>query len=130
MCGIIVCLALACSMWTHRHKLTRVVKSSQPVFLHIICAGVLILGSSIIPLSVDHGVASQKGCNAACMAFPWLLVGGFSVTFSALYAKTERVHRIIRNGVVFNRAVVTVGDVYRPMILLLGGKLHGKGRGI
>jgi len=39
----------------------------------------VVEGMAIIPLSID-----QKGANAACMSYPWLLTIGFSLTFSAL----------------------------------------------
>jgi hypothetical protein len=40
---------------------------------------VVLEGLAIIPLSID-----QRGADAACMALPWLLAIGFSLTFSAL----------------------------------------------
>jgi hypothetical protein len=42
-------------------------------------AAMVVVGMAIIPLSID-----QKGADAACMSFPWLLTIGFSLTFSAL----------------------------------------------
>ena len=38
----------------------RVVKSGQPVFLEIICAGTFIMASAIIPLSIDDSIASEE----------------------------------------------------------------------
>lgn len=124
LCGIVLLLSLSFSFWTQYNRHSRAVKSAQPIFLHIICAGAFILGSSIIPLSIDLGVASLEGCNIACMSFPWLIVIGFSVIFTALGAKTERVNRIIKNGTKFKRIMVTAVDVYRPMLAVLGGKMR------
>jgi len=45
---------------------------TQPYF-----AATFVEGLAIIPLY-------QKGADAACMSFPWLLTIGFSLTFSAL----------------------------------------------
>ena len=122
MCALALVLSTVCALWTWRNKDTRIVKVAQPIFLYIVCAGVFIMASSIIPLSVDEGLASGRGNNIACMSFPWQLTIGFSVMMSGLWAKTERVHRIMKNGMAFKRVLVTAGDVYRPMIAILGGK--------
>ena len=45
------------------------------------------MGSSIIPLSIDDEVASTKGCDIACMAFPYLLCIGWTLVFAALFSK-------------------------------------------
>jgi len=84
LCGVIIALALMFSYWTYRNSEKQVVRSSQPIFLHIISLGTLLMGLSIIPLTIDLGVTDQKGADAACMSLPWLLVSGFSLTFSAL----------------------------------------------
>jgi hypothetical protein len=47
---------------------------TQPYF-----AATFVEGFAILPLAID-----QKGADAACMSFPWLLTIGFSFTFSAL----------------------------------------------
>ena len=107
--------------WTQIYKDEAVVRASQPIFLHIICVGTLLMGSSIIPLTVDDGVASQDGCNIACHAFPWLLFNGFAIAFSALFTKTNRVNMIFRQSR-FRRVKVTPSDVMPPMLALVGGK--------
>jgi hypothetical protein len=109
LCGIIILLALGSMYWTFHNSKKHIVRSSQPLFLYIISAGALLMGKcllsfvvvlggivvkfanssyfalvvleglAIIPLSID-----QRGADAACMALPWLLAIGFSLTFSAL----------------------------------------------
>mmetsp|Transcript_28701 Transcript_28701/g.53060 ORF Transcript_28701/g.53060 Transcript_28701/m.53060 type:complete len:899 (-) Transcript_28701:897-3593(-) len=119
LCGIIIALALSFGYWTYRNSGRQVVRSSQPIFLYIISAGTLLMGLSIIPLTIDLGVTDQKGADAACMAFPWLLAVGFSLTFSALFTKTRRINQIMRSTARFERVKVTAVDVIKPMVTLL-----------
>lgn len=78
--ALIVASSLFLMVWTHVHKETRVVKASQPFFLQMIIGGILIFSSAIIPLSIDDQKNSQKSCDMACMATPWLLTIGFTTT--------------------------------------------------
>lgn len=85
----------------------------------MICASSLPLASAIIPLTVDLGITSQEGANAACMSYPWLLALGFSLTFSALFTKTYRIVKIMENARRFKRIKLTASDVMKPMVVLL-----------
>ncbi|KAL7547884.1 hypothetical protein ACHAWF_011155 [Thalassiosira exigua] len=64
---IIFSTALFFCIWTQQNRSERVVKASQPRFLCMICVGAVVLGSTIIPLSIDDSVASIQACNNACM---------------------------------------------------------------
>jgi len=68
VCGLIFALALFFGVWTRRNCKKRVVKASQSEFLYMICFGVVVLGSTLIPLSIDDGVASVEGCDTACIS--------------------------------------------------------------
>lgn len=119
LCGIIIAISLAASIWTYSYRQKRVVRSAQPIFLQLIAAGTLFMGCSIIPLTIEEGGADQEGANAACMSFPWLLAIGFSLTFSALFTKTHRITKILSNAARFKRVTVTALDVAKPMAALL-----------
>lgn len=122
LCAVILLLSLGFSAWTHVHRKVKVCRSSQPLFLHIICAGVFILGLSVIPLSIDRGIASERGSDMACMAFPWLICIGVSATFSALYSKTHRIN-LVFNARQFRRIAVKPKDVVVPMFVLLSANI-------
>ena len=100
--GIIIFLSLLFMGWTFVHQDKRVVNASQPIFLVIVCLGTLLMGASIIPMSLDDEVVSPEGKSTACMAVPWLFALGFGVTFSALFAKTMRVNKLF-NGTIRKR---------------------------
>mmetsp|Transcript_4839 Transcript_4839/g.9945 ORF Transcript_4839/g.9945 Transcript_4839/m.9945 type:complete len:996 (+) Transcript_4839:50-3037(+) len=117
---IVVLMAVGFATWTERYKKTRVVRASQPIFLHMICFGVAILASSIIPYTFDNRMVSFDGCNIACNSVFWLLSLGFSVVFAALYTKTYRVALIVQQSAHFRRVRVTVKDVVKPMVCHLG----------
>lgn len=77
------------------------------------------MGIAIIPFTIDGGDTNETGANAACMAFPWCLSIGFSLTFSALFTKTYRINQIMRSAAKFKRIKLTPFDVMKPMIALL-----------
>jgi hypothetical protein len=121
MSGIIISFSLSFMGWTFSHRNERVVKASQPIFLIFVCIGTLFMGASIIPLSLDDEVISQKGKDMACMAVPWLFVTGFGIAFSALFAKTWRINKLF-NSPAMRRVKVTARDVMAPLLIVLAGK--------
>ncbi|CAB9505250.1 Gamma-aminobutyric acid (GABA) B receptor [Seminavis robusta] len=117
--ALVVASAVAWSVWVVRQADHRVIRASQPVFLHMMCGGVLIMGLSIIPLSIDDSIAgSNDGCDKACMAFPWLLSMGFSITFAALFSKIRRINMIVANTKQFRRVTVSTSDVMVPFVVI------------
>ena len=84
LCAIIITMSIAFCLWTYHNRKVQVIRSSQPIFLYVISSGTLLMGSAIIPLTIDKGWASKEGADAACMATPWLFFIGWSLTFSAL----------------------------------------------
>jgi hypothetical protein len=104
--------------WTYRYRSHRVVQMSQPVFMIIICGGTFIMSSAIIPLSIDDGLATERGCDIACMAVPWLFSMGFVLTFSALYLKIWRIYTVVSAASGFRRVVIREKDVMKWIILV------------
>jgi len=82
MAGLVMCLSIAFAGWTVYRRKLQVVVSSQPIFLLILCLGTLVMGSAIIPLSIDDEVASDRGCSIACTASLWLACIGFALIFA------------------------------------------------
>ena len=106
------------SAWTHKNKKHRVVQMSQPIFMHLICLGTFIMASAIIPMSIDDSLVSERGCDFACMATPWLFCIGFSITFSALFAKIWRIHTLLSSAMAMRRAVIREKDASKGIILV------------
>ena len=90
LCGISLLLSIGFTIWTLIHRNNEIVKASQPIFLGMLCFGSLLLGLSIIPLSLQDPI-QQEILDAACASTPWLVSFGFIVAFSALFSKTMRV---------------------------------------
>mmetsp|Transcript_5580 Transcript_5580/g.11781 ORF Transcript_5580/g.11781 Transcript_5580/m.11781 type:complete len:215 (-) Transcript_5580:588-1232(-) len=105
-------------VWIERSKTVRIVRASQPIFLLFICTGVFLMGSSIIPLSIDDEIASAYACSVSCMLVPWLYAIGFALVFAALYSKTKRVMLLLQAKRI-RRIKVTARDVMLPLICLL-----------
>lgn len=121
MGALIMVASVGFTCWTQIHSETKVVKASQPIFLHIICSGTMLMGSAIIPLTIDDGFASESGCQIACHAFPWLFFNGFVISFSALFTKTHRINYIFHQPN-FKRVSVSPLDVTTPLFVLVGGE--------
>mmetsp|Transcript_24207 Transcript_24207/g.39516 ORF Transcript_24207/g.39516 Transcript_24207/m.39516 type:complete len:1286 (+) Transcript_24207:228-4085(+) len=117
LAGCVVLLALYCVFWVYRGRVTRVVRASQPLFLVMIAFGSLLMALTIVPLSIDDGVASIRGCDMACMASPWLFSVGFVTTFAALFSKIWRINKIFQSNR-FKRVKVTEKDVLVPFVSL------------
>lgn len=116
--GIVVVTATSFASWMYINRKVRVVRVSQPMFLILVAVGVVIMTSSMIPLSFDD--SDHVNTTASCMSIPWLTFTGFSTTFSALFAKTWRVNRIFRSKRPFQRIEISAQQVIAPLFLLLG----------
>jgi gamma-aminobutyric acid type B receptor len=120
---VICLLCISFTAWTVRNRKTRVVRSSQPEFLVLICLGCLVFGSVLIPLTIDTESHSQRACDIACQSTPWLASIGFTLIFSALFSKTWRINQVFSNARKFRRVTVTVKDVMLPLVLLLSSNV-------
>jgi ABC-type sugar transport system substrate-binding protein len=125
--GLIACVALGFGVWTYRLRNVRVVKVAQPMFLIMVAIGVLVMASSLIPLSFDDSGAPENQTDREgalmCMSVPWLGFCGFTITFSALMSKTMRINRIFHSKVAFGRVKVTIRDVMAPFVILLSANI-------
>jgi gamma-aminobutyric acid type B receptor len=82
-----------------------VVRASQSEFLIMLSVGVLIMGSSLIPMSLDDngqyfvgdGITDAYAIGI-CMSRPWLAFIGFVITFSALFSKTWRINKFFHSS--------------------------------
>jgi len=117
--SIVAISSISVAIWVWFRRDTRIVRSSQPYFLIMICMGTLVLGLSIIPLTADDHNSSQRAADAACMSFPWILFLGFTTVFSALFSKTWRIHQIFNNAKLFKRIEVKRRDVILPYFILM-----------
>jgi 7 transmembrane sweet-taste receptor of 3 GCPR len=116
--AVIWAIALVSIVWTLWYKKMKVVRASQPFFLVMICFGAVVFGSVIVPFSIDDGIASVEVCSQACMSIPWLVFLGWSILFSALFAKIWRVNLVYKNSMKFRRLTVSETDVLRPFAFL------------
>mmetsp|Transcript_18732 Transcript_18732/g.43366 ORF Transcript_18732/g.43366 Transcript_18732/m.43366 type:complete len:975 (-) Transcript_18732:205-3129(-) len=109
----ILSATLGFSIWTCRNSKARVVRASQPAFLYLLNVGVAFMGLSIIPISLEHIGTAQT--NAYCISFLWLFFTGFGITFSALFAKTRRINKIIQSAKSFRRITLSVRETIFPV---------------
>uniref|UniRef100_A0A7S4JMC6 G-protein coupled receptors family 3 profile domain-containing protein n=1 Tax=Odontella aurita TaxID=265563 RepID=A0A7S4JMC6_9STRA len=117
-CAIIAVTAMSFAVWVWRFWNTRVVRASQPTFLLTIITGCFLFGCTIIPLGIDDGITSQRGCDVACMSAPWLFSLGFTTIFAALFSKIWRINKIFHQAN-FRKITVTTRDVIVPFAVLL-----------
>lgn len=127
--------AMACG-WTYYYRDKWVIKISQPVFLYLMLFGIVLSSLSLPFLSVETGYRYLQDpstgeltdvenpdiakVDAACMLVPWFYGIGFGITFSAIFAKIQRVKLIYLAGINMQRKRVTIRDVMNIMIVMLG----------
>uniref|UniRef100_A0A7S4N406 G-protein coupled receptors family 3 profile domain-containing protein n=1 Tax=Odontella aurita TaxID=265563 RepID=A0A7S4N406_9STRA len=119
LCGILCLLSVGFAIFSFVNRSHPIIKKSQPKFLIMLCVGTLIAGLAIIPLSIDDEKYTQRGCDIACMASPWLIFIGFTTCYSALFSKIWRVNKIFHHPKRFQRLKVTEKDVLVPFAVLM-----------
>ena len=117
--GLVALTSLGLAAWIIWKRTTRVVKGAQPIFLILVLAGVLLMSSAIIPMTIDDEHYSLRACDIACNATPWFISFGFCLTFAALFSKLWRIGRIMQASRSCRRETVTVRDVLTPLVVLL-----------
>mmetsp|Transcript_16873 Transcript_16873/g.48480 ORF Transcript_16873/g.48480 Transcript_16873/m.48480 type:complete len:954 (-) Transcript_16873:111-2972(-) len=127
--------SLALAAWTFRYRNRAAVKAAQPIFLGLILIGAAVLCSSIVPMGFETSYryledpasgeltetpnADVRGVDAACMAVPWLVVLGFVIAYSALFAKSWRIKKIYDGARAMRRVTINPKDVAFIMATLL-----------
>ena len=115
---IIMLATIGFTIWIYWNRETRVVRASQPFFLYLLCLGIAMLASSIVPMTFDHFNTSLDVALASCNAAFWLQVLGFGITFSALFAKTLRINIIMAHAAKLRRIKLTVQDTLYPVVII------------
>lgn len=113
---IVILATFAAAGWSYKYRKNPVVTKMQPPFLFAILFGVLVLGSAMIPLSIDDGIATERGCDVSCMATPWLFSMGACIIFSALFSKLWRINRLLGSGM--RRVTLKERDVIIPAVVM------------
>jgi len=116
---IVLVTSFGFSIWVHRNRENRALRASQPIFLLMLTLGTAVMGFSIIPLGMDDSSMDEDGCDIACVAFPWLITLGFSITFSALFSKIWRVNQLLKASTSFKRVTVSERDALVPFAIIL-----------
>jgi hypothetical protein len=120
--AFVVLSVFVCFVWTVYNRSAIVVRAAQPFFLLIVLGGIVILSSTIIPLSLDDGgdpdSISSTFAVGICMSIPWLAFTGFTVIFSALFSKTWRINQVFRAGNSHARVQVSTMDVLAPFAVI------------
>ena len=125
--GIMVFWSLFAAGWTIVFRAKWVVKVSQPLFLMLLLVGCFVSSLSLIFMGVEAEYRFEQDTatgepipsrpldlrytDASCMIGPWFYGVGFVLTFSALFAKIQRVKLIYHAGMNMRRKAVKVTDV-------------------
>ena len=80
--AVVMCASIGFALWTYVSRKINVVKASQPPFLIMVCVGIMVLASTLVPLSIDDERFDQRATDIACMSQPWLASLGFVTAFS------------------------------------------------
>mmetsp|Transcript_39373 Transcript_39373/g.84905 ORF Transcript_39373/g.84905 Transcript_39373/m.84905 type:complete len:936 (-) Transcript_39373:392-3199(-) len=128
-------MSLSCAAWTVRYRSTNIVRGSQPIFLCLVCFGAFVMNLAMLPIGIqgkyryvqdpmtgevtDVPNPDISRVDAACMAVPWLFSMGFSILFSALFAKIWRVRMVLKAAARFKRKTVQPKDVAIIMVCVV-----------
>lgn len=125
--SIVFASAMFCVAWTVFYRKNVVVHAAQPFFLLVLIVGVVILSSTLIPLSFDdNGEPDEMTTTFAvgiCMSTPWLAFTGFSIIFAALFSKTWRVNKLFHSANSCVRCQVSTSDVLAPFGVIFTANL-------
>jgi hypothetical protein len=119
--GAAVCqfLIVLLMLWVFLNQSSPIVRLSSPVFCELILFGCLL------QLTTVYFLTGEPTTNI-CRARAWFFCLGFSMTFTALFAKTWRIHQIYRQAKSFkNRPISTqaligiMAVAMSPTVLLL-----------
>jgi len=132
-------LSVAAIIWTYFYRKDIVIRKSQPIFLNLSAVGCLVMVLSIIPMGIQEGyrhiydeirgletseVNTQVyAVDIGCMATPWLWNIGFSLAFSALFAKIVRIKKVFENAQNFRRVKILPKDVAFIVVIIVGLQL-------
>jgi len=119
------------AFWLYKNRLHKVVKFSQPEFMCLILFGAVLITFSLVPLAHDDtgieyysldGILNLEAWNQkldnACKTVPWLYLTGFSLEFSALFAKSLRLKKIFL-AKSLRRIRITVKDMAPILVACL-----------
>lgn len=116
-------LAIAFGIWTYVHRSIPVIKVAQPFFLILVCLGVFTFSSSIFPMAIEDQSFSVEVCDKACMSIPWLICLGWSILFSALYAKVRRINLVVSHAMAFRSVKISEKDMMLTFSILFTSNL-------
>ena len=76
---IIILSAFGFAGWTWFNRTSHVVRASQPLFLIIICVGVVLMAAAVVTFGADSPPFSAEVANASCMMNWWFWCVGFGL---------------------------------------------------
>lgn len=92
--ALITCTCVTLGVWVAYNRSGKVVKAAQPFFLYMLLFGCVISSSLLLFASLDEADASPEVLTSLCHAQVWFYFMGFSLTFSAIFAKVNRLRAI------------------------------------
>jgi gamma-aminobutyric acid type B receptor len=97
--GAVGCIAVLCvTLVLYNRRGDPAVKASSPFFMFIILLGCFLVFVSLPLMAIDRGNASSiHAASLACRAFQFIFSLGVVMVFSALLAKSWRIHAIFRS---------------------------------
>jgi hypothetical protein len=91
--GVVVSCSCCAILWVMCCPNAPVVRASQPLFLHMVALGSLLMAVSIIPLSLEEPVNIEI-LDVACISHLWLYITGYLLAFTAFFSKAIRIKKV------------------------------------
>lgn len=130
--GLMCVTAVTLMIWTFRQRNNKVMKAFQPFLLFQSITGIFLMSTSVIPLGLDDSSYSIETLNITCMLAPWLYVVGFTIFFSAVYAKIRECLKIYEDPRNHKILLVQPKSCFRLCVrlLILNGTILGLWTGL
>lgn len=127
LCGLLFSFCFYALGWTYYYRDNPLVKVSQPFFLALLIVGSIISLLSMITMGIEGSYREDTEniwlVDTACMANAWLWGMGFAITYSALFAKVWRVHKLYKLASKMRRQTVDYKDVFFIIIIVVTAEL-------
>lgn len=126
--AVVLIFLLILFVWVVMYRNLKLLKNSQPIFLLLLLFGLVLMISSVFPMSFDDRNSftgdydeASESLDFACMAQVWLYFTGFAIAMSALIVKTYRIAAIFSlKTKKIQRKAMTVKDVLPPFFIVNG----------
>ena len=116
---IIQSICIGVLVWIYRNRDNEVIQRSQPMFLNLICFGVMLERTVLLFHSNDDDENSLFDADHACKSIEWFISCGWTVIFSAMFAKLRCLFKKFQENENAKEIKLSMRELLLPCVLFL-----------